>query len=499
MKPEKFLKGAVTLHPGDCREVLKSLPDNSIDSVTTDPPYALVSIVKRLGKAGAAPAKGNAAYMRASAGFMGKQWDTGEVAFSEEFWAEVLRVLKPGGHVAAFGASRGYHRMACAIEDAGFEIRDSIINVIDPESPVVNFMASLNDEQLGAFMRCLDDAEFGGTLAWMYGSGFPKSQNVAKFIDREKGMSGRKVANGAPVKRMIPGADQNTDGWIKDDGREYVPHTYLPSSEEGQRFNGFGTALKPAFEPIVIARKPLSEGTVAANVLRWGTGALNIDGCRVPVDPEADAAQLRTMNRGQRVEDTSGQTWGMSKGGADAPQVVRAEGRWPANVVHDGSHEVVGAFPAEAGAFAPVRGTEPSNSVVNVYGARDRVATVHHGDSGSAARFFFSAKADADDRLGSGHPTVKPVDLMQWIVRLITPPGGTTLDPFAGTGTTGEAAWREGMKAVLVERDAEYQDCIRRRMRLALAGPDERRRESIKAKLERKGEEIDLGPLFGGT
>lgn len=146
--------------------------------------------------------------------------------------------------------------------------------------------------------------------------------------------------------------------------------------------------------------------------------------------------------------------------------------------------EVIAAFPAQAGAFAPVRGTEPSSVTSGqIYSLRDRVATVHHGDSGSAARFFYSAKADADDRIASKHPTVKPVDLMQWLCRLITPPGGTTLDPFAGTGSTGEAAFREGFNAVLIEREAEYQDDIRRRMRLAMAGPDEKRREIIKAKI----------------
>lgn len=489
MKPAKFLKGKVILYGGDCRDVLKSLPDNSIDSVVTDPPYALVSIVKRFGKAGAAPAKGNDAYMRASAGFMGKEWDTGEVAFSEEFWTEVLRVLKPGGHLAAFGASRGYHRMACAIEDAGFEVRDSIINVIDPESPVVKFMRSLNDEQLGAFMRCLDDAEFGGTLAWMYGSGFPKSQNVAKFIDREKGVEGSKIANGAAVKRMIPGADQNKDGWIKDDGREFVPHTYQPGSEGGQRFNGFGTALKPAFEPIVLARKPLSEGTVAANVLRWGTGALNIDGCRVGSEGGGTHCNRRDANgKCQGHPDRRGTAFGLTYHG---PESTGAEGRWPANVVHDGSDEVVGAFPVtESGSRSA---GEYGGMGYGGAGAWEMPAV--DGDAGSASRFFYTAKADADDRIGSKHPTVKPVDLMQWITRLITPPGGTVLDPFAGTGTTGEAAFREGMKAVLIERDSEYQECVKRRMRLALSGPDERRRESIKAKMA--GKKIDLGPLFG--
>lgn len=348
MSKTAFLNDRVALWAGDCREVLQGYESNSFDSVVTDPPYALVSIGKRFGKPGAAPAQHgkDGLYARASAGFMGKQWDTGETAFAAEFWGEVLRVLKPGGHVVAFSGTRTYHRMVCAIEDAGFEIRDQ--------------------------------------LAWVYGSGFPKSHNL----------------------------DGDWEGW--------------------------GTALKPAWEPIVLARNPLS-GTVAGNALEYGTGALNIDGCRVDAEKPT----------GWGGKAAGGNTWnevnsGLTKDGEARPVL----GRWPANIIHDGSEEVAAAFPD------------------------------------GSARFFYSAKADANDRLGSKHPTVKRVDLMQWLCRLVTPPGGLVLDPFAGTGTTGEAAWREGFRAVLIEREAEYQADIVRRMELCLAGPEERRRSIIKRKPE---------------
>lgn len=451
MKPEIFLKDRVTLLGGDSLKLLRKLPENSVDSVCTDPPYHLTSIVKRFGADNAAPAKAGktGAYARASAGFMGKKWDGGDIAFRPEFWIEVLRVLKPGGHLIAFGGTRTYHRMACAIEDAGFEIRDQI--------------------------------------AWMYGSGFPKSHDVSKGIDKQAGVE-RAAPVGRAIKRMIPGADQNKAGWEKNNGREYVPGRSAPASDAAAAWEGWGTALKPALEPVALARKPLSEATVAANVLRWGTGALNIDGCRVG----ADGGTTRTdgSNSGKARNTLHDGNFGVTS--LDA-------GRWPANLITDGSPEVMEAFPDAPGQAGAVNGREPStdNRYILSGLSGNHAPREPRNDSGSAARFFYTAKADSDDRLGSKHPTVKPIDLMQYLVRLVTPKGGLCLDPFAGTGTTGEAAWREGLRALLIEREAEYLEDIRRRMKLCLAGPDERQREAIKAKLADKP--IDAGPLFGGV
>lgn len=379
---------------------MDTLDTNSVDACVTDPPYHLTSIVKRFGKAGSVPAQfgKDGAFARASRGFMGQAWDGGDIAFQADLWAEVLRVLKPGAHLAAFGGTRTYHRMACAIEDAGFEVRDQ--------------------------------------LAWVYGTGFPKSHNQG-------------------------------DGW--------------------------GTALKPAWEPIVLARKPL-EGTVAANRAKWGTGAINIDGCRVPVDAEADASQIRTMSRSKR---DSGDGWGMSTVSGDTPPVVRPEGRWPANICHDGSDEVVQAFPEAPGQLAKsVEDGEPQGN--RVYGALKRGGPVHvpRGDGGSAARFFYCAKASRSDRdencgdlpdspggmvsetsgqhitrrdggapgcVKNNHPTVKPTALMQWLCRLVTPVGGLVLDPFMGSGSTGKAALREGFSFVGIEQSAEYFEIAKRR------------------------------------
>ena len=675
MSNQIFHDGRAVLLAGDCLERLKELPDCSVDSVVTDPPYHLTSIVKRFGGENAAPAMSAAQrrfaktggadrkpgpdqYGRLTKGFMGKQWDGGDIAFRVELWAECWRVLKPGGHLIAFSGSRTYHRMVVAIEDAGFEVRDMI--------------------------------------AWLYGSGFPKSHDISKAIDRMAGAEREIVSQGAPVKRMIPGADQHKDGWEKTNGRVYVPTETAPATEEAAQWEGWGTALKPAIEPICLARKPLSEKTVAANVLRWGVGAINEDACRVPTSDQLSGSgtpPLRYGGENSRPFHSEAIPQGCSQ---------HPGGRHPANVVHDGSPEVVGAFPAEAGAFAPVRGTEPSNAITNVYGERVRVATTHHGDSGSAARFFasfpeqnearcclcgllsepfpateqtcdaliaepdsptenilnegsvrcdvadlrppesvgsqnllidrapnaeshseathqtrgsfahanapslplskivqnvrsaaslcvscgtgiaqslvamrlgqdpalplcqvsisdhkrqiltqslalyvagrestdtittipslkmlfgsvfhaiadtiklekagnaanlergpkrlfYSSKADRNDRIGSKHPTVKPVDLMRWLVRLVTPPGGTVLDPFSGSGTTGEAALLEGFKAVMVEREPEYQADIARRMALVFAGETERAHAIVKARGEE--ESHDTLPLFGG-
>ena len=382
----------IDIRHGDSRAVLKTLPDASIDSVVTDPPYALVSVVQRFGNSPRNERTENpeTPHGRTGCGFMGQKWDTGEVAHDVGFWREVLRVLKPGGHLIAFGGTRTYHRLAVAIEDAGFEIRDMI--------------------------------------GWLYGSGFPKSHDVA-----------------AHAARVVTRTDGDTDTWCA-----------LVEPLEGQ-----GTALKPAQEPCVLARKPLI-GTVAENVLAHGTGALNIDVSRIHSDDaQGGTYTVKRLKPGATLEATCG-NWRPETGALYHGKLK--PGRFPANVIHDGSQEVVAAFPAEAGAFAPARGTERSAPTQNVYGKFQRGGTTFRADSGSAARFFYSAKADAEDRCGSKHPTVKPVDLMAYLCRLVTPPGGTVLDPFAGSGTTGMACLREGFNAILIEREAKYVADIRRRV-----------------------------------
>ena len=442
MSATTFLNGRVTLEAGDCLDVLRSYPDCHFDSVVTDPPYALVSIVKRFGKAGAKPTKDGDVYSRASAGFMGKAWDTGERAFAVEFWQEVYRVLKPGGHVIAASGTRTYHRLACAVEDAGFEIRDMV--------------------------------------QWLYASGFPKSHDVSKGIDKAAGAERRVIAKGDPVRRMIPGADQAKAGWEKNNGRVFVPTETAAATAEAAAWEGWGTALKPACEPWVLARKPLT-GTVAENVLQHGTGAINIDGCRVGSDTRS-----RSRSTGELVSANLSMA-----GGNYAREIVgTVEGRWPANIAHDGSDEVLAAFPDSDS------GSGSGSGSGGIWSASTgKPAGPTYGDgAGSAARFFYSAKADAHDRVGSKHPTVKPVDLMQWLVRLVTPKDGLVLDPFAGTGTTGEAAWREGMRAVLIEREEEYRADISRRMRLA-DRPDER---AAVAKAKGVVDPPESLPLFGG-
>lgn len=481
--PETFLGGQVTLHCGDSRAVLKTLPDASIHAVVCDPPYALVSIQKRFGKPGAAPAQHgtDGLYARAPAGFMGQGWDTGETAFAVEFWREVLRVLKPGGHVVAFGGTRSYHRLTCAIEDAGFEIRDALLELMSLDPIVHAFVQSLDEAQLSAFLRVMDLLGFEGLLAWVYGSGFPKSHDVSKAIDKHNG-DARPVTGRERLSNDIRG------GALLDAAHGGVRPAFerditSAASAASAAWEGYGTALKPAWEPIILARKPL-EGTVATNVLAHGTGALNIDGCRIDA-PEGSVVRMSHSETGSK----RGYDGGLRGGARIEPQTL---GRWPANVVHDGSPEVVARFPDTAS--TPPGNIRPTPSTANTYSEFSKRSLVGHTDSGSAARFFYSSKADADDRLGSKHPTVKPVDLMQWLCRLVTPPGGTVLDPFAGTGTTGEAAWREGFSAVLIEREEAYQADIRRRMGLCLAGPAERKRESIKA---RPGD-VAAGPLFDG-
>jgi site-specific DNA-methyltransferase (adenine-specific) len=483
-----------TLHLGDCIDVMRAMPDNSVDSIVTDPPYHLTAGKK--GGTGEASVSLDTPHGRAriSAGFMGMTWDGGNIAFTVELWAEALRVLKPGGHLLAFSGSRTYHRMACAIEDAGFEVRDRMLNLCGPETKYGALWDSLNDEQRGALAELLNDQlGLGSEAAWTYGSGFPKSMNVSKAIDKAAGAEREVLSEGKAVKRMIPGADQNETGsWIKDNGREYVPTVTVPATDAARQWDGWGTALKPAHEPICVARKPLI-GTVAANVLAHGTGALNIDGCRVAHVTVGDGNLALNPHLRSHINGGNG---GNIIAHEPERRVVTPDlaGRWPANLIHDGSAEVVALFPANAGASAPVRGTEPSSVTDAIYGKfAGRVPGQFYDDSGSAARFFYCAKASKSDRnegcenmpvvgvsqqyglktsvdaregrtegertnteRANTHPTVKPTDLMAYLVRLVTPPGGVVLDPFMGSGSTGKAAMREGFRFIGAELSPDY-------------------------------------------
>lgn len=445
------MPGTVTLHCGDCLDILDRLPADHFDAVVTDPPYHLASIVKRFGGDASAPAQfgTDGAFARASKGFLGKEWDGGDIAFRPETWAKVARVMKPGAHLVAFNHSRTWFDMAVAIRAGGLEIRD--------------------------------------TLAWLYGTGFPKSHNIEKAIDKLKhdtadilavtawvraardragvanadidrafgfsGMAGHWTSQGSqpavPTLEQVPallavlkveeaevpeeirrllveintkkgqpgqdwekrevvarvtegaiagftkGADRETSGFQ----REY--DVTAPASDRSAEWSGWGTCLKPAFEPIVLARKPLAESSVARQVLATRTGGLNVAAGRVPGLPGEDS--------------------------------------FPANVCHDGSPEVLGCFPFD-------------------------------NTGRTVSRFFYCAKATDDDRQGSDHPTVKPQALMRWLARITTPKGGLILDPFGGSGSTAWAASAEGFDCDLIEREPEYQAHIARRIE-TLAAP----------------------------
>lgn len=365
------------LHRGDVLEVLRTLPDNSVDSIVTDPPYEL--------------------------GFMGKSWDASGIAYNVDMWREALRVLKPGGHLLAFSGSRTYHRMTSAIEDAGFEVRDQIM--------------------------------------WVYSQGYPKSRNIAKHD--------------------MGGAD--AEAW-----------------------SGWGTALKPAHEPICMARKPFP-GTVASNVLKFGTGAINVDACRV--EPTGESRErIGEASQDLRYTDFGATNFSAKpgvRGGA-------LEGRHPANLIHDGSDEVRAAFPDAPGQQGDlVNHGKCRQSPNGIFGgmrpALDHMA--RHEVDKNAARFFYCAKASSSDRhegledpgpqfkhgttlrqventekRGNHHPTVKPTDLMAYLCRLVTPHGGLVLDPFTGSGSTGKAAMREGFQFIGIELDEGYLSIARARI-----------------------------------
>jgi DNA modification methylase len=396
----------ISLLLGDCLEQMAALPDSSIDSIVTDPPYGL--------------------------SFMGKKWDY-DVP-SVDIWKECLRVLKPGGHLLVFAGTRTQHRMATNIEDAGFEIRDMI--------------------------------------AWVYGSGFPKSMDVSKAIDKaagaerevvgtKLGLPGYSLTDGAPGGVAMKG---NLDGSLRNGAAECV--ITAPATPEAQQWAGWGTALKPALEPITVARKPF-KGTVAANVLEHGTGAINVDECRISADGEdfsnIKGRPLMKINN-RRTDDES------LNGAAqqEALRKLQQLGRWPANLIHDGSDEVVRLFPQSNSNATPRNRSPKADRTQWRNGGAEYSDTTEYGDTGSAARFFYCAKTSKRERgEGNTHPTVKPIALMRYLCRLVTPASGIVLDPFMGSGSTGIAALQEGFSFIGIERELEYMAIAQRRIEKA--------------------------------
>lgn len=415
---------------GDAIQSLKEMEDNSVDSIVTDPPYGL--------------------------SFMGKKWDYDVPQV--ELWKEVFRVLKHGGHLLSFAGTRTYHRMAVNIEDAGFEIRDMI--------------------------------------SWLYGSGFPKSLNIGKQVDKIQGNERETVGenkNGA--KKLMEERPWNQ----KEDYNKTLKLT-----KGNSKWEGWGTALKPACEPIVVARKPLSEKNIALNVLKQGTGGINIDGCRV--------GDEKIISRGGRKEVVTGDTRTGKALGMNAPHEplnTEHQGRFPANIILD---EEAGKI-LDKQTIGKVGNGHWSKTTTKGFGEFGGGSSTYEGvgkkdkEKGGASRFFYCAKAsksernfglddfeekgieiqqphnskDLEERYSmkskNFHPTVKPIKLMQYLVRLVTPKGAICLDPFMGSGTTGIACVKEEIKFVGIEREEEY-------LKIATARIDASRK-----KTERRGDD----------
>lgn len=400
------------IHLGSNLDILPTLPDNSVDSIVTDPPYEL--------------------------GFMGKSWDSSGIAYSTELWGECLRVLKPGGHLLAFGGSRTWHRIAVAIEDSGFQVRDSI--------------------------------------AWLYGSGFPKSLDISKAIDKAAGAE-REVLT-ETVEDLFGEREERKEkpaSGIGENGNAFSGHAEgamqrelgNPVTPEAQQWEGWGTALKPAFEPVVVARKPLI-GTVAENVLTHGTGGLNIDGSRIPTTDRFGGGAKGSSGFAANY-DAEGWTSGSDKG------------RWPSNVILD--PYTAELLDEQSGISVSKSGGKSGTPAHD--GGWLQVERAGHNDSGGASRFFYVAKASKRDRNeglenSNIHPTVKPTDLMRYLIKLVTPPGGVVLDPFTGSGSTGKAAILEGFDFIGIELTEEYLPIIEGRLAHA---------EKMRAEAEAKEDE----------
>ena len=486
----------IDLRQGDCLEVLKTIPDNSVDSVVVDPPYHLTSIVKRFGKEGSAPAQfgTDGAYSRASKGFMGKEWDGGDIAFRTDVWSECLRVLKHGGHLLSFSHSRTYHRMAVAIEDAGFEIRDSIM--------------------------------------WIYGSGFPKSHNIGKAIDKRGGNNhltqeiGEKLKSARESRKITKTqADEmfcngttnymwfegRTDGirlpddesfrkicnqWeelkpyqdlIKSANREIIGQydgdmgglggerlgqpngdITIAATESAKIWEGWGTALKPAHEPICMARKPLSEKSIAENVLKWGTGGINIDGCRIE-------GEVRTtpIHSDDVKDDTT--LFGLHKT-IQHERVETTEGRFPANIMFDDDTDVdwkkyfycpkTSKKEKEMGLTGEDK-PRPGQSGNGLYSSSpyciDCGKTINGTNDHSDCKEGLEYKPSTTTTKNN-HPTVKPIKLMEYLITLVTPKGGVVMDCFMGSGSTGIAARNLGFRFIGIEREEEYFEIAKQRI-----------------------------------
>ena len=404
------------IYKGDCLERLKEVPDSSVDSVVCDPPYHLTSIVERYSSDNAAPAGfgTDGAFARASRGFMGKEWDGGDIAFRVDVWRECLRVLKPGGHLIAFGGTRTVHRIACAIEDAGFEIRDMI--------------------------------------SWLYFSGFPKSHNISKAIDRAAGVDRPVIAEAPQSGAKFNMTQQLMDnGGFNDPDRQSYEIT-AAVTEDAQRAEGLGTALKPAQEPAILARKPLARGmSIAENWKRYGTGALRIEDCRFAY---GDPCWVGPKDKHKGYPNgPGGNTWSIAK----RPDQTRTEsnflsdiGRWPANIYQCPK-------PSRA---EKESGLEKLNPIQG-FEAVDR----KEGSAGLKNPRAGAGRTASEIR--NSHPTVKPVGIMRWLVRLITPEHGIVLDPFTGSGTTGVAACLEGVNFIGCELTPEYWPIIEGRIDFA--------------------------------
>ena len=397
---------------GDCIEEMQKLIDDGVqvDSVVTDPPYHLTSITERYGKEGSAPPQDynqSGVYKRTSTGFMGKEWDGGDIAFRKETWELALKLLKPGGHLLAFSASRNYHRMAVAIEDAGFEIRDQIM--------------------------------------WIYGSGFPKSLNIGKAIDKKLG--NKRESLGMYDPRSLQDGANRTERAIGNQQVANYESSMVERTKGNSEWEGWGTALKPAHEPIVMARKALSESSIVDNVLKHGTGGINIDGCRIegevnrpPTNPSFRDVAKEALARGGLDKLSFGQD-------RDRPIERKKVIRKSRNENGVWTNENSG-MKAEGTQYADAdpKGRFPAN-------------VMHDGLETEWAKFFYCPKTSKSER-NSGdkntHPTVKPIKLMKYLCRLVTPKGGTVLDPFMGSGSTGMAAKDEGFDFIGIEKEKEY-------------------------------------------